>query len=122
MTETDKDDLVVRLRLGGKVRADGGYSIPSEQETMQEAADEIERLRLQLARVEAAYQDLAALMGCYANAMSAEEILAIAANMVGKLMAMQDQRTMTRERAFEIVAKNIETGNAQAVETTANPR
>lgn len=115
MTETDKDDLVVRLR---QFQADE----PGFPPLFSRAADEIERLRLQLARVEAAYQDLAALMGCYANAMSAEEILAIAANMVGKLMAMQDQRTMTRERAFEIVAKNIETGNAQAVETTANPR
>jgi len=65
---------------------------------------------------EAAYQDMAAIIGRYANAMSAEEILAVAANMVGKLMAMQDQRTMTRERALEIVIKNIETGNAQAIE------
>lgn len=59
MTETDKDDLVARLRLGGKVRADGGYSIPREKETMREAADEIERLRLQLARVKLKLENIA---------------------------------------------------------------
>lgn len=56
-TETDKDDLVARLRLGGMVRTDGGYSIPREKETMREAADEIERLRLQLARAQANHKD-----------------------------------------------------------------
>ncbi len=65
---------------------------------------------------EATYQDMAALMRRHADAMSAEEVLAIGANMVGKLMAMQDQRTMTRERALEIVIKNIEVGNQQAVD------
>ena len=36
-----------------------------------------------------------------------------AANMVGKLLAMQDQRKFTAEVAMEIVAMNIERGNAQ---------
>lgn len=65
---------------------------------------------------EVLYQDLVALCSKNANKMSSEEILAIAANMVGKLIAMQDQRTMTRERALEIVGRNIESGNQQVLE------
>lgn len=44
------------------------------------------------------------------------EMLAIAANMVGKLVAMQDQRTMTPAVAMEIISKNIEYGNQQVIE------
>jgi len=65
---------------------------------------------------EVVYQEMAALMGRHGDAVSAEEMLAIGANMVGKLMALQDQRTMTRERALEIVIQNIEAGNQQAVD------
>jgi hypothetical protein len=64
---------------------------------------------------EATYQEMAALMGRHGDAVTAEEMLAIGANMVGKLMALQDQRIMTRERALEIVIKNIEAGNQQVV-------
>lgn len=53
--------------------------------------------------------------------MSAEEILAIVANMLGKIIALQDQRTMTRERALEIVIENIEAGNKQILDQMANP-
>lgn len=62
---------------------------------------------------EATYQELSALIGRHADKMSAEDVLAIAANMVGKLIAMQDQRTMTPKRAMDIVARNIEFGNQQ---------
>ena len=65
---------------------------------------------------EVSYQEMIALMGRHGDAVNAEEMLAIGANMVGKLMALQDQRTMTRERALEIVIKNIEAGNQQAVD------
>lgn len=64
---------------------------------------------------EVLYQELAKLVGRYADKMTSEEVLAVGANMLGKLLAFQDQRTMTRERAMEIVIHNIETGNAQAV-------
>lgn len=63
------------------------------------------------------YADLNALVGKHAAKIDAVEILAIAANMVGKLIALQDQRTMTKERAFEIVGRNIEVGNAEAIES-----
>lgn len=71
---------------------------------------------------EASYQEMAALMGRHGDAVTAEEMLAIGANMVGKLMALQDQRTMTRERALEIVIQNIESGNQQAVDELMKSR
>jgi hypothetical protein len=42
-------------------------------------------------------------------------MLAVAANLLGKLIAMQDPTTITREVAMEIVILNIETGNEQVL-------
>lgn len=64
---------------------------------------------------EVAYQELAALIGKNAGTMTGLELLAIAANMVGKLIALQDQRTVTPALAMEVVSKNIEIGNEQAI-------
>ncbi len=63
---------------------------------------------------EVLYQDLCALVAKYDH-LPPKELLAIAANMVGKLVAMQDHRVMTPAQAMEIVAKNIEYGNQQVV-------
>lgn len=52
--------------------------------------------------------------------MSAADILAIAAYTVGQLIALQDQRTMTPDQAMELVAKNIEAGNAHALAEVAS--
>lgn len=62
---------------------------------------------------EVTYLELAALVGRHAATLSAEEILAITANMLGKLIAMQDQKTMTAQRAMAIVTANLELGNQQ---------
>lgn len=64
---------------------------------------------------EAFYQDFNALVGKHAAHLSALEMLAIAANMVGKLVAMQDQRRVTPELAMKTVAENIRFGNQQTV-------
>ena len=64
---------------------------------------------------EVAYQDLCALVNKHADKMSALELLAVAANMLGKLVALQDQRTVTSEKAMRVVAENLELGNAQAL-------
>lgn len=64
---------------------------------------------------EVAYQDICALVNKHADRLSAVELLAVASNMLGKLLALQDQRTMTSERAMEIVAQNIEYGNKQVL-------
>ena len=65
---------------------------------------------------EVAYKELCALVGKHAASITAIEMLAIASNLVGKLIALQDQRTMTRDTAMEVVIRNIELGNRQAVE------
>lgn len=62
-----------------------------------------------------AYADLLALIQKHADEVTAEELLAIAANMLGKMIAYQNQRTMTRERALETVLRNIEAGNHQVI-------
>lgn len=68
---------------------------------------------------EVVYQELAALIGKHASTMSAVEILAVASNMVGKLVAMQDQRKTTPAGAMKIVMKNLEVGNRQAIKHLA---
>lgn len=65
---------------------------------------------------EVAYQDLCALVNKHAGKLSALELLAVAANMIGKLVALQDQRSVTPAEAMEVVAKNIEHGNQQVLE------
>lgn len=69
---------------------------------------------------EVAYQDLCALMRKHADKLSSIELLAVAANMVGKLVAFQNQNVITPEMAMEIVAKNIECGNKQAYDELTN--
>lgn len=71
---------------------------------------------------EVLYQDLAKLLSRHAAKMTSEEMLAIGANMLGKLLAYQDQRTMTRERGLEIIIHNIEMGNQQAVAEVMNSK
>lgn len=65
---------------------------------------------------EIVYQDLVKLLGRHAHKVSAQELLAIGANMLGKIIALQDQRVMTREQALRIVADNIEFGNSQVLD------
>ena len=48
--------------------------------------------------------------------MTALEFLAVAANMLGKLVAMQDQRAVTPAMAMKIVADNIEHGNKDVMD------
>jgi hypothetical protein len=70
---------------------------------------------------EVAYQELVRLLKRNGQKVSSEEMLCIAANMIGKLIALQDQRTMTREQALEIVQANIELGNEQAIAQMNSP-
>jgi hypothetical protein len=64
---------------------------------------------------EVLYQELIALVNKHAGKLDALEMLAIASNMLGKLVALQDQRTVTPAMAMEVVAKNIEFGNEQVL-------
>jgi hypothetical protein len=62
------------------------------------------------------YQELAKILKERTEKLSAVEVLAVAANMVGKIIAMQDQRVISPEQALAIVAENIESGNKQVLE------
>ena len=64
---------------------------------------------------EVAYQDLVALMRRHADKMTAEEMLAVGGNMLGKMIAMQDRATMSPDRALQIVSLNIQEGNDQVL-------
>lgn len=48
--------------------------------------------------------------------ISKPEALCLFAHVTGMLIAMQDQRTMTPDQAMDMVAKNIEAGNASAID------
>jgi len=66
---------------------------------------------------EAAFQELSKLLMRHSAKVSALDMLAIAANMVGKIVAMQDQRVISPASAMEVVAKNIEIGNEQMLKS-----
>lgn len=71
---------------------------------------------------EVAYQDMVALMRRHADKLTALELLAVGANMVGKLVALQDQRTTSPEMAMEVVARNIEQGNKAVLDQLAGSK
>lgn len=52
--------------------------------------------------------------------MPAEEILAVVSVFVGQLIAMQDQRRFTPGTIMQLVQRNIELGNRQAIEKLIN--
>lgn len=47
--------------------------------------------------------------------VTALELLAVLAHATGACIAMQDQRKITRELALEVVSKNLEAGNLEAI-------
>lgn len=69
---------------------------------------------------EIAYQDLNKLIGKHGDRVSALEMFAIASNLLGKLAALQDQRTVTQKILIDILMKNFELGNQQAVAELLN--
>lgn len=65
---------------------------------------------------EVAYQDLVKLLSKHASTLTPLEMLAVAANLVGKVIAMQDQSKTTKETALKVVIANIEMGNQHVIE------
>ena len=53
--------------------------------------------------------------------MQAEDILAVAAILVGQLIAVQDRRRYSSEAVMAMVAANIEKGNARAIDDLLGP-
>lgn len=62
-----------------------------------------------------------AAMKEHVGGLNGEEMLAIMSQVLGQLIAMQDQRTMTPGRAMAIVSVNIEEGNRAALADLAKP-
>lgn len=58
--------------------------------------------------------DLKATLGRHTH-LSGVEMLAVASQFVGNLIAAQDQRRYKPDQVMEMVARNIETGNQEAV-------
>lgn len=73
------------------------------------------------ARHTAYLNELKAALGNSGRDIDAAELLAVTAQFVGMLIAQQDQRTMTPARAMDIVANNIEIGNATALADLNGP-
>lgn len=57
------------------------------------------------------------VMKAHGADLPADQLLAVAAHLVGQLVAMQDQRTMTPRMAMDVVSMNIERGNLEAIES-----
>lgn len=60
-------------------------------------------------------EEALALLKKHAGHLPAHEMLAISAHIVGQIIAFQDQRTMSPAMAMDLVSKNIEQGNAEAL-------
>ena len=60
--------------------------------------------------------DLKAVLTHHQDALTGTEMLALTAHLVGCLIACQDQRSITKQMALEMVIKNIEQGNKDALE------
>ncbi len=73
------------------------------------------------ARHTAYLDELKAALGNSGKDIDAAELLAVTAQFVGMLIAQPAQRRMTPSMAMDIVANNIEIGNATALADLANP-
>jgi septum formation topological specificity factor MinE len=71
---------------------------------------------------EALRDDIMALVQRHLTPDTPDRVLAIASQVVGQVLALQDQRTMTKERALQLIMANIETGNAGVIERLHNTK
>lgn len=80
-----------------------------------------ERLVKPTAAHRAFRDDAIALLRKHAGELDAKDMLALSAHLVGQILAMQDQRSMTPANGMEIIARNIEVGNAEAIAEVNSP-
>lgn len=81
-----------------------------------------QRVHLAKPEHEVAYQDVCALISKHAETLTPLELLAIAGNMIGKLIALQDQRVTSKNLAMRTLMANLEHGNGQAVAQVENTK
>lgn len=60
--------------------------------------------------------DAVELLRKHAGHLDAKDMLALSAHLVGQIIAMQDQRKVTREIALQTVMANIEQGNREVLD------
>jgi hypothetical protein len=63
---------------------------------------------------------LTSVIGNEGKDLDSAVILAITANLVGRLIAMQDQRKYTSAQIMKMVGENIEQGNKEVIEGLLN--
>jgi hypothetical protein len=81
-----------------------------------------ERSKQPDARHTAYLDQLKAALGDSGKDLPAEELLAVTSQFVGMLIAQQDQRRFTPDMVMAIVGRNIEIGNASAIESSGLTR
>lgn len=59
-------------------------------------------------------------IGKHGAELDAVELLAITSHFLGQLIALQDQRKYNSEQVLEIVQKNIQQGNIEAINSLLN--
>ena len=70
---------------------------------------------------EACRQALCNAIKPYAHKLGAQGMLAVASALVGQLIALQDQRSLTPAGAMEIVLRNIESANQEVMDSMGGP-
>ena len=66
---------------------------------------------------EAFYQEVCVILGKYEErGVPPIQLLALTANVAGKLMAMLDHREFTADEAMQVVCSNLERGNQEIVD------
>lgn len=66
--------------------------------------------------------ELVAVLRKHGDKLTATEMLALSAHLVGQIIAMQDQRTTTPAMAMQIVSENIEQGNREVLDGLSFPK
>jgi hypothetical protein len=65
-------------------------------------------------------EELIGVMKKYGDDLSAIELLAITSVLLGQMIAVQDQTKYTSKQIMDLVAKNLELGNQEAVDNLMN--
>lgn len=64
--------------------------------------------------------ELLAVLQKHGASLKAEEILAVTCQLVGQIIAMQDQRRYSSDAIMLMVSRNIEAGNKTAIDQLLN--
>lgn len=72
-------------------------------------------IKMDKAKYQEVHSAISAVLNIYAGDLTPLELLALASQMVGQLIAIQDQRETTASEAMEIVIHNIRVGNENVV-------